>query len=92
MGFVIELCHNVLQNENVNRPYTSTSKVKDLRRPDRRAAMKVLIKKSFKFVDLLWKMYIAKNRGDIRLAHWCNCFTRISNFKLCCVMYMQIRE
>ena len=69
MCFVIELGHNVLQNKNVNRPYTSTSIVKDLRRPDRRTATKVLIKKSFKFVALLWEMYIAKNRGDIRFSH-----------------------
>ncbi len=43
-----------LQNENVNQPLTSQHKVKDLWRPDRRTAMKVLVKKSYKFVDEVW--------------------------------------
>ena len=53
------------QNENVNRPYTSQAKVKDLRRPDRRAAMKVHTKKTFLFVELLWNMYLTCNKSDI---------------------------
>lgn len=52
-------------NENVNRRHTSESKVRDLRRPDRRTALKVLVKKSFLFVDLLWKMYVTKNQEDL---------------------------
>ena len=43
-----------MQNENVDRPYTSTKKVKDLRRPDRRTPMKALVAKSFRFVASLW--------------------------------------
>ena len=53
------------QNENVNRAHSSESKVRDLRRPDRCTAMKVLVKKSFAFVDLLWAMYVSHN-GDLR--------------------------
>ena len=57
----------IQQNENVNRPYTSQHLVKDLRRPDRRTAMKVLVKKSFDFVDLLWIEYTLCNKTDLRL-------------------------
>ena len=46
--------------------HTSLSKVRDLRRPDRRTAMKVLVKKSYTFVDMLWAMYIARNKVDLR--------------------------
>ncbi|XP_064401110.1 uncharacterized protein LOC135347149 [Halichondria panicea] len=53
-------------NENVNRSYTSMSKVSDLRRPDRRTAMKALVKKGFKFVALLWAMYVEQNKADMR--------------------------
>ena len=63
-----------VQNENVNRPYTSESKVADLRRPDRRTAMKVLVKKTYKFVDLLWHRYVETNRTDVRFVK-----------NLCCV-------
>ena len=42
-----------MQNENVNRTHTSVHKVKDLRRPDRRTPMKVLVEKTFKFVELV---------------------------------------
>ena len=34
------------QNENVHRAYTSMHRVADLRRPDRRTAMKVLVEKT----------------------------------------------
>ena len=54
------------QNENVNRPNTSQHTVTDLRRPDRRAAMKVLVAKSYNFVDILWDAYISKNSTDMR--------------------------
>ena len=50
----------------MNRPHTSESKIKDLRRPDRRTAMKVLVKKSFKFVDVLWATYITRNSISLR--------------------------
>ena len=57
------------QNENVNHAHSSESKVRDLRPPDRRTAMKVLVKKSFGFVDLLsvlWAMYVSYNKVDLR--------------------------
>ena len=50
------------QNENVNRSYTSLSTVKDLRRPDCRTPLKVLVSKTFRFVDQLWEMCVAKNK------------------------------
>ena len=48
------------QNENVNRPYTSQAKLQDFWRPERRTAMKVLMNKSFMFVDMLWAMYVTQ--------------------------------
>ena len=42
------------------------SKVSDLRRSDRRTAMKALVKKGFKFVALLWAMYVEQNKADMR--------------------------
>ncbi len=42
------------------------TKVKDLRRPDRRTAMKVLVKKSFGFVRLLWEMFVERNKADLQ--------------------------
>lgn len=42
------------------------SRVRDLRRPDRRTAMKVLVKKSYTFVDTLWTMYVEQNKVDLR--------------------------
>jgi hypothetical protein len=35
------------QNENVHHAYTSMHRVADLRRPDRRTAMKVLVEKTY---------------------------------------------
>jgi hypothetical protein len=52
--------------ENVNRAHTSQRRVADLRRPDRRTHMKVLVEKTFKFVDMLWASYICNNRTDLR--------------------------
>jgi hypothetical protein len=49
----------------VNRAHTSEYRGKDLRRPDRRTAMKVLVDKKFSFVDLVWTAYIAENKVDI---------------------------
>ena len=54
-----------LQNENVNRPFTSQHRVADLRRPDRRTAMKVRVEKTYNFVDILCASYIASNRVDL---------------------------
>ena len=50
----------------MNRPYTSMSVVKDLRLPERRTAMKVLVKKTYGFVDRLWAEYVEHNRADLR--------------------------
>ena len=55
-----------MQNENVNRTHTSVHKVKDLRRSDRRTPMKVLVEKTFKFVELVWTAYVDDNTPDIR--------------------------
>ena len=59
-------CILYTQNENVNRAHTSACKVRDLRRPDRRTAMKALVQKTFKFVDVLWEMYISRNRESLK--------------------------
>lgn len=53
-------------NENVNRDFTSKHVVADLRRPDRRTPMKVLVKKTYKFVDRIWTTYVSRNKTDIR--------------------------
>ena len=55
-----------LQNENVGRASTSERFVPDLRRPDRRTPMKVLVKKSFKFVEEIWEMYLQSRVTDLR--------------------------
>lgn len=53
-------------NENVDRPHTSlSSQKKDLRRPDRRTPMKVLVDKKFTFVAAVWDDYVAKNKVDL---------------------------
>ena len=70
-------CIYPLQNENVNRPYTSERHVMDLRRSDRRTAMKVLVSKNFKFVDLIWSQYIDLIKTDTR-------FNDTSNMGLWC--------
>ena len=57
--------HAFLQNENVNREITSTHRVHDLRRPDRRTEMKTLVAKTFTFVQALWQDYLAKNVTDL---------------------------
>jgi hypothetical protein len=45
-------------NENVDRAYTSTKFTIDLRRPDRRTLMKVLVKNSYSFVDDIWELFL----------------------------------
>ena len=54
------------QNENVQRASTSERFVPDLRRPDRRTAMKVLVKKTFHFVNDVWREYIRWKISDLR--------------------------
>ena len=56
----------IVQNENVNCAHTSEHRVQDLRRPDRRTPMKVLVEKTFTFVELVWLAYIDDNKADIR--------------------------
>ena len=60
------LSYGLFQNENVNRAYTSTHRVADLRRPDRRTAMKVLVEKTYNFVDVLWEAYMEHNKNDLQ--------------------------
>ena len=48
----------------MNCAHTSASKIKDLRRPDRCTAMKVLVKK-YGFVELLWAMSVTRNKADL---------------------------
>ena len=48
----------------MNRAYTSASKVKDLRQPDRHTPMKVLVK-NYGFVELLWAMFVSRNKADL---------------------------
>ena len=50
----------------MNRAHTSEYRGKDLRRPDRRTAMKVLVDKTFSFVNLVRMLYIAENKVDTR--------------------------
>ena len=54
------ICH-LVQNENVGRAATSERLVQDLRRPDRRTPMKVLVRKSFLFVETLWASHVQTN-------------------------------
>ena len=53
------------QNKNVHRISTSEQIVFDLRRPDRRTPMKVLVKKTFNFVDQIWKTYTQQIISDV---------------------------
>ena len=50
----------------MNRPHTSERQVKDLRWPDRRTAMKALVRKTYVFVDRLWAVYVQSNKADLR--------------------------
>ena len=45
----------------------------DLRRPDGRTPMKVLVKKMFHFVDDVWRTYIRSKITDFRLAVYLLC-------------------
>ena len=50
----------------MNRAYTSTHRVADLRRPDRPTPMKVLVDKTYNFVDVFWEAYMEHNKTDLR--------------------------
>ena len=60
----------ISQNENVGRAATSERVVLDMRRKDRRIPMKVLVAKTFKFVDHIWLSYV-RNRRQLmgKLSH-----------------------
>ena len=42
----------------------------DMRRPDRRTPMKVLVQKSFRFVDKIWEMFVLHNSEDTGYVQW----------------------
>ncbi len=61
------VCINVtLQNENVCRASTSERLVQDMRRPDRRTAMRVLVTKTFNFVDNIWQSFVQQRSDELR--------------------------
>ncbi len=76
MDWVSEMCvytyhillmsYNYYKNENVGRRATSEVYMQDLKRPNRRTPFRVLVCKSFKFVDEVWKLYVSLNCQDIR--------------------------
>ena len=49
------------QNENVQRGHTSERTYVDIRRPNRRTALKVLVNKTFRFVEDVWSTYVRRN-------------------------------
>ena len=54
------------QNENVNRVYTSQHVVADLRKPGLHTAMKVLVDKTYNFVDVLQEAHMEHNKTDLQ--------------------------
>ena len=64
----------LFENENVQRDATSERMVFDMRRPDRRTPMKVLVQKSFRFVDEIWEMFVLHNsEGTGYVLYLCTC-------------------
>ena len=55
----------------MGRASTSERVVHDMRRQDRRTPMKVLVKKTYNFVDDIWKTYVEQKLGDLRLESQC---------------------
>ena len=51
--------------------------MQDRRRQDRRTPMKVLVKKTFNFVDDIWNTYVEQKLGDLRLESQCLTFGRV---------------
>ena len=51
--------------------------MQDRRRQDWRTPMKVLVKKTFNFVDDIWKTYVEQKVGDLRLESQCLTFGRV---------------
>ncbi len=56
----------LLQNENVRRECTSERLVQDMRRPDRRTRIRVLVEKSFNFAGEIWENYEQQRKVDLR--------------------------
>ena len=75
----------------MNRPYTSRVDVKDLRRPDRRMAVKVLVKKTFHFADHLWCCYLTLNKSDVRCVP-CTLIVRIVSHIEICLYFRVLME
>ena len=57
----------------MRRAYTSERLVVDLRRQNRRTPMKVLVNKTFNFVEGIWKEYIQWRVDDLRLGLHVTC-------------------
>lgn len=51
----------MLQNENVQRGHTSERVYVDIRRPNRRTPLKVLVDKTLGFVEDVWSTYMKRN-------------------------------
>ena len=65
----------ILQNENVGRAATSERLVLDIRRKDRRTPMKVLVGKTFHFVDHIWMAIVrslCQHTGYTWLSSYCS--------------------
>ena len=63
---VCECCiYYSAQNENVGHAATSERIVLDLHRPDCRTSMKVLVAKSFMFVETLWASHVQTNMHNL---------------------------
>ncbi len=56
----------ILQNENVRRESTSERLVQDARRPDRRTPVRVLVEKTFEFVEDVWESFVQQRSVDLR--------------------------
>ena len=56
----------LLQNENVRRECTSERLVQDMRRPDRRTPVRVLVEKLFNFAGEIWENYEQQIKVDLR--------------------------
>ena len=55
------LSTSLFQNENVKRSHTSERMYIDIRRPNRRTPLRVLVDKTFRFVEDVWSMYMERN-------------------------------
>ena len=58
---VMRLCNHINQNENCQRMATSHHEYTDVRRPDHHSTYNVLVKKTYRFVNNIWSMYVLRN-------------------------------